>query len=236
MADSYYLELYPAGGGCGESGAYCLTTAGTSYSFTPLYSSYYYRVQGINTTCGASEAGAWGAANFTVYGLVEGTVRLDSDRQAELVGGKCSLAGAGGLEPGEGSQVAINGLEAAEVNGDGSYAKAVLLGSNQAASLSIGDLGEWQCTCPDGCVYSTSAPAGDLDFFVTNEAAAWWQADGGNVHADSGDVVSGIPGSATEPFLITGESGLVSYGGGVKKRSFPIYPRLFFIETFSAVL
>lgn len=45
---------------------------------------------------------------------------------------------------------------------------------------------------------------------------AWWQAVGGNVHANGGNVISQIPATATKPYLITGTvAGLVSYSGSV---------------------
>ena len=45
---------------------------------------------------------------------------------------------------------------------------------------------------------------------------AWWQAVGGNVHANGGNVVSHIPATATKPYLITGTvAGLVSYSNSV---------------------
>ncbi|MDI6770529.1 MAG: hypothetical protein QMD04_12765 [Anaerolineales bacterium] len=57
-ADSYELQLYPAGTNCSALGAYCSSTGSLAYSFEPLYSQYYYRVRGINTTC-ATEHGNW---------------------------------------------------------------------------------------------------------------------------------------------------------------------------------
>ncbi len=45
---------------------------------------------------------------------------------------------------------------------------------------------------------------------------AWWQVEGGNIHADGGNVSSQIPATATLPYLITGgEAGLVSYSGSL---------------------
>ena len=51
LADSYQLELYPAGTNCLTSGAYCSSLTGLTYSFLPLYPSYYYRVRALNSTC-----------------------------------------------------------------------------------------------------------------------------------------------------------------------------------------
>lgn len=63
LADSYYLELYPAGTNCLTSGAYCASLAGLSYSFLPLYPGYYYRVRALNSSC-ATEWGGVGSRNF----------------------------------------------------------------------------------------------------------------------------------------------------------------------------
>lgn len=54
----------------------------------------------------------------------------------------------------------------------------------------------------------------NTDFFCNLvTASAWWQVDGGNVHADGGDVRSSIPSMAALPYLITGVSGLPSFPG-----------------------
>jgi len=191
--------------------------AGLSYTFAPLYPTYYYRVQGINSTC-ASEPGDWAEATFSVRGTISGTVKQDDGDEAVLIGGICQLGGASGVQPGVGSAVVVNGVDSGSVNADGTYSLTSSLGSSKVAVLSIGDPTQWRCTCPDACTYSASAPTSGLDYFVSNIKAPWWQADSGNVHAES-DLSSNVPNTATYPYLITGESGLASYGGSLDSGS-----------------
>lgn len=71
----------------------------------------------------------------------------------------------------------------------------------------------------EGC--SPSADSSFLHWSTEPPAAAeaWWQVNGGNIHADSGAVVSDIPATATEPYLITqsgvDDTGLLSFSGSV---------------------
>ncbi|MDZ7586268.1 MAG: hypothetical protein U0946_00815 [Patescibacteria group bacterium] len=52
------------------------------------------------------------------------------------------------------------------------------------------------------------------NFYYGLMKPSWWQVDGGNIHADSGDVISNIPSTADSQYLITGVPGLVSYSVG----------------------
>lgn len=213
-ADSYELELYPAGTNCLASGAYCDSSTGLTYTFLPLYPSYFYRVRALNSTC-STEWGAWAAATFSVRGTITGTVKQDDNRLAVLIGGVCQLAGAPGVQPGAGSRVTV-GVDSGNVNVNGTYSLTSPIGSSKVAVLSLGDPAQWRCTCPSTCIYSTSAPKSGLDYFVSNIKDPWWQAEEGNVHANGGDVRSRIPSTATWPYLITGtQPGLVSYTGGL---------------------
>jgi hypothetical protein len=68
-----------------------------------------------------------------------------------------------------------------------------------------------------------SEPSSIWSFEIENfPATAWWQAEGGNVHANNGNVSSQIPVTCSGsclPYLITeadnGTTGLVSYSGTV---------------------
>jgi hypothetical protein len=211
-ADSYWLQLDP---GCTTSGAYYGAITGTTYSFTPLCPSYFYQVWALNSTC-ATEWSAPAAATFYIRGTISGTVKQDDGQQAVLIGGVCQLAGASGVRPGAGSQVIVNGVDSGNVNVNGTYSVTSSLGSSKVAVLSIGDPAQWSCTCPSDCVYSTTAPKSGLDYFVSNIKDPWWQAEEGNIHADSGNVGSSIPNTAALPYLITGsQAGLVSYTGSL---------------------
>ncbi|MEW6716930.1 MAG: hypothetical protein AB1345_05455 [Chloroflexota bacterium] len=224
-ADEFEIELYPVGADCSSLGAFCQRTAAVEYSFDPLASSYFYQVRGINTSCtvydGSDDLGDWQSAVFTISGTITGTVRQDNENLAELIGGVCQLAGAPGIEPGAGSTVTVAGEGSGPVGADGSYSVAgVSGGTGQTVSLTIGDPSQWVCSCPSGCSYGgVLAPKSGLDFFVTNQREAWFQTEGGSVHANLGNVSSKIPSSCVEPacdpYLITGEAGLVSYSGGL---------------------
>lgn len=214
-ADLYELELYPIGADCTYVAAHCLSQAGTTYSFDPLYPTYYYQVTPLNNTCSASEYGTAGSAVFNISGVVSGQVKADNNAQAVMVGGMCQLAGASGVQPGAGSIVTVNGSDTANVDGSGNYSVTTPVGAGLAAVLSVGDLTQYRCTCPLDCVYSTASPKANLDFFVSNYRPAWWQSVGGDVHANGGNISSNIPNTATNPFLIMGTTGLVSYTGSL---------------------
>jgi hypothetical protein len=48
------------------------------------------------------------------------------------------------------------------------------------------------------------------------EPGPWWQAEDGDVHSNSGDIISNIPAAAIQPYLITGlAGGLTSYAGSL---------------------
>jgi len=188
LADSYERELYPAGTNCLTSGAYCDPTTGLSYTFLPLYPSYYYRVRALNSTC-STQWGDWAAATFSVRGTISGQVKQDDSDLAVLVGGVCSLAGASGIQPGSGAQVTVNASYFGSVDGTGSYSVKAPVGAGILAVLTPASA-IYHCTCPAGCVYSTSVPKTSLVFFVSDIRPAWWQAVGGNIHADGGNVHS----------------------------------------------
>lgn len=225
-ADSYYLELYPwdlllnAAPTCSTSGVYCDSLVGTSYSFTPAYPKYYYKVKALNNTCGVDEYSAWAGATFSVRGTISGIVRQDDSLKADalyahLVGGVCvpGTDTGGGVKPGAGAKVTV-GTDYGLVGGEGTYSLVSPLGSGKIAVLSIAD--PWRCTCPvsPDCTYSTSVPKSGLDFFVSRVKDAWWQVDEGNIHADGGIIRSRIPDTAILPFLITGKPGLASSNTG----------------------
>lgn len=74
-AEKYELELYPTGSSCSGVGAHCTTTSSRNYSFMPVSVTYYYRVRGVNTSCG-TDYGSWASASFTIYGTIIGSDTL----------------------------------------------------------------------------------------------------------------------------------------------------------------
>ena len=227
-ADYYELELYRPGAGCSDTGAYCGQVTGTSYSFSPIYGTYFYQVRGINTSCG-SDSGNFVSASFNIYGSITGQVKFDENWNVALVGGVCQLGGAPGQKPGGGSTVTAVGstTDSSPVQGNGNYSLSVLAGSGQyTVSLVSGDPDNWICTCPENCVYSgISTPRSGLDYFVSEQRLPWFQVDGGNIHADGGNVSVEIPSTcvgACDPYLITGTSGLVSYTAGLSLGDFDV--------------
>ena len=153
-------------------------------------------------------------------GDITGSVYL-LDSGATTIGGSgtlCSLSSgtANLFQPGVGSLVTVNlgGYTGSVLSGGGFTVAGVPSGiaGTYSAGLTIGD-SNYICTCPFGCSYGSiiGSPMTGVDFFVTNQRDAWFQVDGGNIHANGGSVSSDIPSSATNPYLITGDTGLVSY-------------------------
>jgi hypothetical protein len=166
--------------------------------------------------------GDWDEGDFEIEGDISGMVKQDQSFAASLVGGVCTLGGASGIKPGDGSAVIASAVDSygTTVGEGGDYSLTVPVSEGEYnASLVIGDTDRWRCTCPEGCTYSgIEAPNEGLDFFVSNVRRAWFQVDGGNVHADGGNVSTYIPDTcvgACAPYLITGETGLPSYTGGL---------------------
>jgi len=124
--------------------------------------------------------------------------------------------------PGVGSEVIVSGSYTGDVQGDGTYSLNSIFGSGLSAVLVPGDSGQYRCTCPANCTYSTDSPISGLDYFVIKFKEAWFQGIGGNMHADGGNITVSIPNTCVglcDGYLITedssGETGLVSYTGGV---------------------
>ena len=90
--------------------------------------------------------------------------------------------------------------------GDGTYITTATGVSNGAATLTGEVIMNGGTVCTD-----------TADITVNGNAGAWWQAQSGNVHADAGSVVSSIPATATNPYLIlqigANDTGLVSFTG-----------------------
>lgn len=227
-ADFYNLKLYPTPGSssCSSANVDCLDTTATTYSFDPVSATYFYQVQGVNTTCtaydGSDDIGDWAEANFTINGLVAGQVKQDDNSLASYnwATKTCELAGAVGVQPGAGSQVVLTkGGDSypADVDASGNYSVTVPWASaGYSANLNPGDPANWQCTCPTNCDYSgVSSPKDVLDFFVSNYVAAWFQVEDGNLHADNSNISVNIPLTCVEPvclpYLITGTAGVASY-------------------------
>lgn len=150
-----------------------------------------------------------------IGGPISGTVKQDDGRDAGLVGGLCSLGGAPGVEPGEGSIVDIASIDF-DVNTDGTYTTPAISEGSYTVDLDVADTDTYTCTCPSGCVYGgIDDGTSGVDFYVTATRDAWPQFNGGNVHANSGNLSLTIPDTADTPYLITGEQGLVSYTGSL---------------------
>ena len=172
--------------------------------------------------------GGWEEGEFTIEGDVSGMVKDDQDYNATLVGGRCELAGAVGVKPGAGSLVTLTSTEmfGSEVQEGGAYSVTVPTSEGEyLARLFTGGPEVWWCTCPTNCVYSgITAPEENLDFFVSSYRKAWWQTSEGSVHANLGAVSSLIPSTCVaptcDPYLITGEPGLVSYSSALSLGDF----------------
>ena len=158
-------------------------------------------------------------------GDISGTVYLLGDGATTYMpGGYCAIE--------SGSASALNLGTNVTVNPDG-YTGTVGGGGNYTVSNVPSRAGYWvtldpatyTCACPAGtCQYGgISSPQAGVDYYLSNLAYAWWQAEGGNIHADSGSVSSNIPpscsGAGCDPYLITeaasGTTGLVSYTGSL---------------------
>jgi hypothetical protein len=235
------LELYPAylrgtEEPCEDDAAHCDSNMlALQYTFRYMPVEYYYRVRAIND-CGGDNPryeGEWAEATFTMMGPISGRVFWDRNNNAEMSGDRCVLAGAGAMRPGEGSQVVVDGSYSSEIRPPpwftGGYSvEDVPLGPLPVV-LVPGD-SKYSCTCPSNCSYINIIPPipisawSGLYFFVTDQEVtgeAWFQVEGGNLHANLGTVSSDIPSTcsgACAPYLITeddatGTTGLVSYTG-----------------------
>ena len=222
-ANEYEYEIYQVGEDCLHVTANCGSQAGTSVSFPALVNNYYYQVAAVNTSCGSESSGLT-SGTFTVNGLVSGQVFvLDEGAITGDPGGFCSLLGgtASGGDVG-GSSVTVSG-ESGGVAGDGTYSVTeVPTGLGYIASLTIGDPANYSCECPSGCDQgAVSSPQAGVNFYLNNFKQSWFQVEGGNLHADSGNVSSSIPDTCSgvcEPYLIveddvSGATGAVSYTG-----------------------
>ncbi len=167
---------------------------------------------------GGGEEGEEEGGGTEVGDPITGTVRQDDSWDAALVGGLCTLGGASGVEPGAGTQVDVATV-GFDVAANGAYNTGNITAGTYPVSLDIGDPSTWLCTCPTNCAYGAIATGtSNVDFFVTQTREAWFQVQDGSLHADSGSVVSDIPSTCTgacDPYLITGEEGLVSYTGSL---------------------
>jgi len=222
-AEEYEYEIYQVGEDCSHATAHCGSQAGTSVSFPALVNNYYYHVRALNSSC-ATEYSGWSEATFMVNGLVLGQVFvLDDGAITGDPGGFCSLLGGTAVGgDADGSSVSVSaGGSGGGVAGDGTYSVIdVPTGVGYFASLTIGDPANYSCECPSGCNQGgVSSPQAGVNFYLNNFKQAWFQVEGGNLHANSGNVVSYVPDTCTdpcEPYLILGEAGAtgaVSYTG-----------------------
>ena len=239
-ATAYALELYPSGTDCSDANAHCYMLAGYSWTFSPMASSYVFRVQAYNSYCGGF-TGSWASSTFSIVGAISGQVRtLDPGAETELgvgVGAVCTLqtGSATSEDPGEGSSVGIPGYSGG-IGGDGTYSiSSVPFGTGYMPLLDIGDSDNYRCECPSTCQYGgISSPQENVDFFVINFEDDWFQVQGGSLHADSGGVTSIIPDTCDEvdddevciPDLIIKDEnnavGVVSYTGDLDLGGFGV--------------
>ncbi|AKM79103.1 MAG: hypothetical protein UX85_C0003G0100 [Candidatus Beckwithbacteria bacterium GW2011_GWB1_47_15] len=229
-ADVWNYEIYPAGTSCSNPLAYCSQLVGRdnrSKTFTSAADTYFARVQGVNVSC-SIQPGPWSSTTFFVgepLGDISGTVYLLGDGSTASQVGFCQLdpgSSASPLNLGTNVTVSNPGNYTGTVGGGGNYTVAdVPAGGAYTVTL---DPSTYTCACPSGtCQYGgVSSPQAGVDFYLTDLADAWWQAEGGNLHADGGSVSSNIPASCAglcSPYLVTedasGTTGLVSYTGSL---------------------
>jgi len=245
-ADQYLIELFPAGTDCNNSSAICDTVYTTSTTFTPdpAETSYTFRVQPINTTCGTDTGSFSSFSTFTVQGSISGTFFSDPSGLAALSGSTCDLSGASTTALGTGGGIEADTRSSTSVNG-------TVLGStftlpaeywpsssspNNIITLTPGEASagiDYECTCPAGCVYSgIASPQSGVNFYLRPSNlnnGGWWQVIGGDTYAaaqSGGAMVSTIPdqcdlGAGCNPFILTKDlndtddsSGIAFTGGG----------------------
>jgi len=207
-ATLYNVEIYPsntpAGQECSGPDTHCRTNDPTltyTVTLTPVYSSYTWRVQGVNSTCSPTTIGTWTTNTFNVQGNITGGFFNDPNHNAVVVGNLCQLAGAAPQAPGAGG--AISATTANPVNtatgtitGTTYTINNVYYDTNTSVDAVVNPA-NWHCTCPVGCSYSgVSAPASGVNFFLTNASTAWWSSINGLLYAaapTSTAVLSQIP-------------------------------------------
>ncbi len=223
-----------------DPGDHCLTKladAGLTSSIQDTLDvdlDYTWRVA-VTNACGTGPASA-GVSFFYDQCSIDGQVRQDDYGDATLIGGRCSEAPSPpypGVQPGPNSIVNLNpgGYFDDTIDpGNGQYSIDAPAGGPYTLSLSVDPdpaLG-WACTCPfDGSnppsfcgSYSVTNPEADVNFFVSDIQASWWQVVDGDVHADANVGVT-IPGTCMPltctPWLMlstTGSDGVLTHGAG----------------------
>lgn len=159
--------------------------------------------------------------------ILSGRVVKDPSSEADMLycGGLCGLPPPEGCSGGDNwtsvdgggfniTASGCNGSAETAVDGNtGSYNINNLPYSSTPYTVEISQSPGWNNTCPLNGDYSLiTTVTDDVNFYVTLQEDPWWQVDGGNVHANGGNVSSNIPaGVNLLPYLITGERGLVSY-------------------------
>ena len=201
-AEQYDLQLYPAGTDCLHTSASCQVMYGTSFTFSPSpdFAAYSFRVRAINTTCGIDEYGAWSSlSTFTLMSEITGAFYHDPLGAAGTtgLGGQCSLAGAAAISPGSGASIDTAGRDdltrAGLITGT-TYRNVVpywpsIATPNNIVTLTPGTISpgvDYVCTCPAGCHYGgIASPQTGVNFYLRSAAAAdgWWQVFGGHSYA-----------------------------------------------------
>ncbi len=164
--------------------------AGTCSYTSPLPPGTYYAR--IKSRGGCSESAFVNSPTSTIDACtytVTGTVYEDPDSLAVFNGasGRCELIGASPIEPGSGTTVS-NSADTQSVQPTGTIDALTLPGSTSPylTTLNPGDPSQWSVSCPASGNYSiTVGPnINNLNYFVTNVMASWFQVVGGDVHVN----------------------------------------------------
>lgn len=236
-AEQYEVQIYPTGTlvgqECTAANTFCSESIiDTSFTFiAPLgVSEYTWRVQAMNEVCNPT-SGGWITGTFRLVGSLAGTIYLDDTSTAvlNLGTGLCDRVGLTPQSPGS-TFITATWLGAGSPY-TGTVTDANYSLSNVPNFSTVGlnlalDPTQWRCTCPAGCSYGgLSVPRGNIPYFISPSAQAWWQTRGGLVyagHTNSYAVVSRVPDTAgSNAFLnrrsesnLSENSGIVITGGG----------------------
>ncbi len=183
-ADLYEVQVFPTGTAAGQectvANHHCpAPAASNNYTFTADagVTSYNWRVRAINTSCGSTLYSPWTTPiTFTLGGGFSGTFFQDDT-------GICSTAEPLLNLPSTTMTATINGTPTTKTVSGTAYSFSNL-NYDQNSILSLTAPAGYRCTCPAGCSYSgISVPAGNINFFLTQAPAGWWQTANGYVYS-----------------------------------------------------
>lgn len=215
--------------GAGSDGFFCNNAACTSSSCcTP---------GGSTSTGGGTTTGGGGGGGEPTGGGGSPTPPPTSPPAYSLSGtvyrvsgaSECSGTGLGAIQPGASSYVRAAGgwgLNQASVAG-GSYTIGAVYAGTSVVRL-LGQDASWIDPCGTNWTQSVSVSGNTsgINFYVTDTQPVWWQTRGGDIGAQTGDVVSSIPitcvAPACNPYLslydalgTVDSSGVLWYGSGI---------------------